>query len=76
MQTATFTFAGVPGFVTRSIADTFVSWGGANFQIEAASDKLRAAIEEALANAGQAAAQANRRAYMGNLSRNARRAEY
>jgi hypothetical protein len=76
MQTATFTFVGVPGFVTRSLKDTFVSWGGANFQIECASDPLRAAIEEALANAAQAETQRNRQAYQGRLSRNARRANY
>jgi hypothetical protein len=76
MQTATFTFAGTPGFVTRTIADTFVSWGGMNFQIEAAKPELRAAIDAALASAGQVAAQRNRQAYIGSLSRNARRAQY
>jgi hypothetical protein len=76
MQTATFTFIGIPGFVTRSIKDTFVSWGGMNFQIEAAKPELRACIEEALAKAGQAEASKNRQAYMRGLSRNARRAQY
>lgn len=76
MQTATFTFAGHPGTVTRSLSSTFVSWGGMAFQIEAAKPELRAAIEAALAKAAQAAQQANRRAYMGSLSRVARKAQY
>jgi hypothetical protein len=76
MQTANFTFVGVPGFVARDLKGTFVSWGNANFQIEAAKPELRAVIEEALANASQAATQANRRAHVGSLSRNARRAAY
>lgn len=72
MQTATFTFIGIRGTVTRSIKDTFVQWGNVSFQIEAAKPELRACIEEALAKASQA----NRRAYMRGLSRNARRAQY
>lgn len=76
MQTATFTFIGITGTVTRSLKDTFVQWGPASFQIEAAKPELRACIEAALADADQAARQANRRAYMGSLSRNARRAQY
>jgi len=76
MQTATFTFKGITGSVTRSLKDTFVSWGPANFQIEAAKPELRACIEAALADADQAARQANRRTYMGSLSRQARKDQY
>lgn len=76
MQVATFTFAGVPGTVTRSIKDTFVSWGGMAFQIEAAKPELRAAIEAALEAARQAGNQANRRALVGGMSRNARKSYY
>ncbi len=45
MQVITFTFAGIPGTATRTGTDTFVAWGGAHFQIEAAKPNLRAAIE-------------------------------
>lgn len=76
MQTATFTFNGIPGFVTRTLKDTFVQWGTASFQIEAAKPALRDAIEHALQNAAQAQQQAHRRVYVGGLSRTARRAQY
>lgn len=73
MQTATFTFAGINGTAMRSIKDTFVTWGGMSFQIEAAKPELRAAIDKALADEAQ---QAARRTYMGGLSRVARKARY
>lgn len=72
MQTATFTFIGIKGFVTRSIKDTFVQWGTASFQIEAAKPELRKTIEDALATSGQA----NLRRHVGNMSRNARKSHY
>jgi hypothetical protein len=76
MQTATFTFAGIPGFVTRSIADTFVRWGGMAFQIETAKPELRAAIEAALTKAAQVEADKNRQALLRGMSRAARKASY
>jgi hypothetical protein len=76
MQTATFTFAGVAGCATRSIADTFVRWGGMSFQIEAAKPELRQAIEAALTQAGQADADKNRQALLRGMSRTARKASY
>jgi len=74
MQTATFTFIGIKGFVTRSVKDTFVQWGTASFQIEAAKPQLRKVIEDALTEASEQ--QRNRQAYMGSLSRNARKAQH
>ena len=76
MQTATFTFAGINGTAMRSIKDTFVIWGGMSFQIEAAKPELRAVIDKALADVAEAARQANRRTYMGSLSRQARKDQY
>lgn len=76
MTTATFTFNKLPGSATRDLSGTFVVWGGAYFQLEAAKPELRAAIEAALAEASQGAQQRNRRAYMGGMSRNARKASY
>lgn len=73
MQTATFTFAGINGTAMRSIKDTFVTWGGMSFQIEAAKPELRAAIDQAFTDQAE---QAARRTYMGNLSRVARKAQY
>ena len=76
MQTANFTFVGVPGFAARDLKGTFVNWGGANFQIEAAKPELRAAIEAALARVAEVERQRNLRASFSTLSRNARRAAY
>lgn len=76
MINATFTFAGIAGFATRSIKDTFVRWGGMAFQIEAAKPELRAAIEDALAKAAQVEANKNRQALLRGMSRTARKASY
>lgn len=71
MTTLTFNYQGLPGTIEQHGTDTFVRWGGASFQKEAAMGPLATTIDQAIA--AQEERDRNTRTHYASMSRNARR---